>query len=92
MFRTQKDEIRVRIQNNAGFTLVNRLLVATIAIFSGVVVTLIGTGSNLFRDVSGNTKSQIDAQETLNAIEDLIIDATEVFIMHMVQELLWESR
>lgn len=38
-------------------------------------MTLIGTGSNLFRGVSGNTKSQIDAQETLNAIEDLIIDA-----------------
>ena len=76
MFRTQKDEIRKGIQNNAGFTLIEMIVtVAIIAIFSGVVVTLIGTGSNLFRDVSGNTKSQIDAQETLNAIEDLIIDA-----------------
>lgn len=76
MFRTQKDTIRKGIQNNAGFTLIEMIVtVAVIAIFSGVVVTLIGTGSNLFRGVSGNTKSQIDAQETLNAIEDLIIDA-----------------
>ena len=76
MFRTQKDTIRKVIQNNAGFTLIEMIVtVAIIAIFSGVVVTLIGTGSNLFRGVSGNTKSQIDAQETLNAIEDLIIDA-----------------
>ena len=76
MFRTQKDTIRKGIQNNAGFTLIEMIVtVAIIAIFSGVVVTLIGTGSNLFRGVSGNTKSQIDAQETLNAIEDLIIDA-----------------
>ena len=76
MFRTQKDAIRKGIQNNAGFTLIEMIVtVAIIAIFSGIVVTLIGTGSNLFRGVSGNTKSQIDAQETLNAIEDLIIDA-----------------
>lgn len=76
MFRTQKDTIRKGIQNNAGFTLIEMIVtVAIIAIFSGVVVTLIGTGSNLFRGVSGNAKSQIDAQETLNAIEDLIIDA-----------------
>ena len=76
MFRTQKDTIRKGIQNNAGFTLIEMIVtVAIIAIFSGVVVTLIGTGSNLFRGVSGNTKSQIDAQETLNSIEDLIIDA-----------------
>lgn len=76
MFRTQKDTIKKGIQNNAGFTLIEMIVtVAIIAIFSGVVVTLIGTGSNLFRGVSGNTKSQIDAQETLNAIEDLIIDA-----------------
>lgn len=76
MLRTQKDTIRKGIQNNAGFTLIEMIVtVAIIAIFSGVVVTLIGTGSNLFRGVSGNTKSQIDAQETLNAIEDLIIDA-----------------
>lgn len=76
MFRTQKDTIRKGIQNNAGFTLIEMIVtVAIIAIFSSVVVTLIGTGSNLFRGVSGNTKSQIDAQETLNAIEDLIIDA-----------------
>ena len=82
MFRTQKDTIRKGIQNNVGFTLIEMIVtVAIIAIFSGVVVTLIGTGSNLFRGVSGNTKSQIDSQETLNAIEDLIIDANRRFLL-----------
>ena len=44
MFSTQKDTIRKEIQNNAGFTLIEMIVtVAIIAIFSGVVVTLIFT-------------------------------------------------
>lgn len=73
---TQKETIRRKKNNNAGFTLIEMIVtVAIIAIFSGVVVTLITTGSSLFRGVSGNTKAQVDAQETLDEIEDLIIDA-----------------
>ena len=73
---TQKETIRRKKNNSAGFTLIEMIVtVAIIAIFSGVVVTLITTGSSLFRGVSGNTKAQVDAQETLDEIEDLIIDA-----------------
>ena len=73
---TQKETIRRKKNNNAGFTLIEMIVtVAIIAIFSGVVVTLITTGSSLFRGVSGNTKAQVDAQEALDEIEDLIIDA-----------------
>ena len=76
MRRTQKGTVRKRRNNSAGFTLIEMIVtVAIIAIFSGVVVTLITTGSSLFRGVSGNTKSQANAQETLDEIEDLIIDA-----------------
>lgn len=50
MFRTQKDTIRKGIQNNAGFTLIEMIVtVAIIAIFSGVVVTLIGTAQSVQR-------------------------------------------
>lgn len=73
---TQRRTIRKEKNNSAGFTLIEMIVtVAIIAIFSGVVVTLITTGSSLFRGVSGNTKSQVKAQETLDEIEDLIIDA-----------------
>lgn len=73
---TQRRTIRKEKNNSAGFTLIEMIVtVAIIAIFSGVVVTLIITGSSLFRGVSGNTKSQVKAQETLDEIEDLIIDA-----------------
>lgn len=76
MKKTQKKAIRKGKNNSAGFTLIEMIVtVAIIAIFSGVVVTLITTGSGLFRGVSGNTKSQVDAQETLDAIEDMVIDA-----------------
>ena len=55
---TQKETIRRKKNNNAGFTLIEMIVtVAIIAIFSGVVVTLITTGSSLFRGVSGNTKA-----------------------------------
>ena len=53
---TQKETIRRKKNNSAGFTLIEMIVtVAIIAIFSGVVVTLITTGSSLFRGVSGNT-------------------------------------
>ena len=70
MKKTQQETVRKMKNNSAGFTLIEMIVtVAIISIFSGVVVTLITTGSGLFRGVSGNTKSQVDAQETLDAIE-----------------------
>ena len=94
MFRTQKDTIRKGIQNNAGFTLIEMIVtVAIIAIFSGVVVTLIGTGSNLFRGVSGNTKSQIECSGDFKC--DRRFDhrcKQKCVLCIMVQELIWESR
>lgn len=76
MKKTQQETVRKMKNNSAGFTLIEMIVtVAIISIFSGVVVTLITTGSGLFRGVSGNTKSQVDAQETLDAIEDMVIDA-----------------
>lgn len=76
MKKTQQETVRKMKNNSAGFTLIEMIVtVAIISIFSGVVVTLITTGSGVFRGVSGNTKSQVDAQETLDAIEDMVIDA-----------------
>ena len=49
--------------------------VAIIAIFSGVVVTFIGTGSSVYRSTSSSSKVQMETQETFDKIEDLIIDA-----------------
>ncbi len=47
---TQRRTIRKEKNNSAGFTLIEMIVtVAIIAIFSGVVVTLITTGSSLFR-------------------------------------------
>lgn len=63
-------------KQDKGFTLIEMIVtVSIIAVFAGVLLTLVTTGSNLFRGVSGNTKAQVDAQETLDAIEDLLIDA-----------------
>lgn len=61
---------------NRGFTLIEMIVtVAIIAIFSGVVLTFIGTGSSVYRSTSSNSKVQMETQETFDKIEDLIIDA-----------------
>lgn len=61
---------------NKGFTLIEMIVtVAIIAIFSGVVVTFIGTGSSVYRSTSSSSKVQMETQETFDKIEDLIIDA-----------------
>ena len=71
----KKTERKVR-KSNRGFTLIEMIVtVAIIAVFGGVLSTLIGTGSNLFRGVSNNTKTQVNAQQVLDEMEDLIIDA-----------------
>lgn len=70
--RTEKE----RQQKNRGFTLVEMIVtVAIIAIFSGVVVTAVSVGSNLYRNVSSSTRVQVDTQQLLDEMENLIIDA-----------------
>lgn len=65
-----------RKNNNRGFTLIELIItVAIIAIFSGVILTFIGTGSNTYRSTSNSAKVQMEAQETADSLEDLIIDA-----------------
>ena len=64
------------ILKNKGFTLIEMIVtVAIIAIFSGVVLTFIGTGTSVYRNTSSNSKVQMETQETFDKIEDLIIDA-----------------
>lgn len=63
-----------RLQNK-GFTLIELIVtIAIIAIFSGVVLTFISTGSNTYRSTSSSAKVQMETQETFDQIEDLIID------------------
>lgn len=70
----KKTEERLK-NNNRGFTLMELIVtVAIIAIFSGVILTFIGTGSNSYRSTSSSAKVQMEAQETADSLEDLIID------------------
>ena len=62
--------------NNRGFTLIEMVVtVAIIAIFAGIVLNLITTGSNLFRNTSNTAKVQMETQETFDKIEDMIINS-----------------
>ena len=67
-------ERKKRLQNK-GFTLVELIVtVAIIAVFAGVVLTFITTGSSTYRSTSSNAKVQMETQETFDQIEELIID------------------
>lgn len=60
---------------NKGFTLIELIVtVAIIAIFSGVILTFVTTGSNTYRSTSSTAKVQMETQETFDRIEDMIID------------------
>lgn len=66
---------RTRQTDNRGLTLIELVItVAIIAIFSGVVLTFIMTGSNTCRSTSSNAKVQMETQELVDRMEDLIID------------------
>lgn len=63
-------------KNSGGFTLIELIItVAIIAIFSGVILSFIGIGSNTYRSTSSNAKVQMETQEVVDRMEDLIIDA-----------------
>lgn len=60
---------------NKGFTLIELIVtVAIIAIFSGVILMFVTTGSNTYRSTSSTAKVQMETQETFDRIEDMIID------------------
>ena len=62
--------------NNSGLTLIELIVViAIIAIFSGVVLAYITSSSNFYRNTSNNSKVQMETQETFDKIEDMIINA-----------------
>lgn len=63
-------------KKNSGFTLIEMIVtVAIIAIFSGVVLSLITSSSSSYRNTSSNSKVQMETQETFDKIEDMIINA-----------------
>lgn len=67
-------ERKKRLENR-GFTLIELIVtVAIIAIFSGVVLTFITTGSNTYRSTFNTAKVQMETQETFDQIEEMIID------------------
>lgn len=67
-------ERKKRLENR-GFALIELIVtVAIIAIFSGVVLTFITTGSNTYRSTSNTAKVQMETQETFDQIEEMIID------------------
>ncbi|WP_419508162.1 prepilin-type N-terminal cleavage/methylation domain-containing protein [Blautia sp.] len=61
--------------DNRGLTLIELIItVAIVAIFSGVVLTFITTGSNTYRSTSSSAKVQMETQELIDRMEDMIID------------------
>lgn len=63
-------------KHNKGFTLIELVVtIAIIAVFSGVVAAVIGLGNNAYQSTSGNARVQMEAQEALDQIENLVIDA-----------------
>lgn len=61
--------------DNRGLTLIELIITAAIiAIFSGVVLTFITTGSNTYRSTSSSAKVQMETQELIDRMEDMIID------------------
>ena len=62
-------------RKNRGFTLIELIVtVAIIAIFSGVVVSVVGTGSHSYRTTSSNVKVQMETQDIMDQIQNIIID------------------
>lgn len=62
-------------QRNKGFTLIELIVtIAIIAIFSGVVLTVVGTGAHSYRTTSSNTKVQMETQDVMDQIQNIIID------------------
>lgn len=62
-------------QKNKGFTLIELIVtIAIIAIFSGVVLTVVGTGVHSYRTTSSNTKVQMETQDVMDQIQNIIID------------------
>lgn len=67
-------------KNNRGFTLIEMIVtVAIIAIFSGVVLKFMTTGSNIFRSTSNSAQVQMETQATFDKIEDMIINTNRGF-------------
>ena len=63
-------------RKNKGFTLIEVMVtIAIIAIFTGVVTLLISNGSASYRNTSSNARVQMETQETLDQLQDLVIDA-----------------
>lgn len=62
-------------RKNRGFTLIELIVtIAIMGIFSGVVLTVIGTGANSYRSTSSNAKAQMETQEVMDQIQNMIID------------------
>ena len=62
-------------KKNRGFTLIELIVtVAIMAIFSGVVLSMIGTGANSYRKTSSTAKAQMETQDVMDQIQNMIID------------------
>lgn len=65
-------------RNDQGLTLIEMVItVAIIGIVSVVILSVVSTGANFYRGVSGTTRSQRDLQELIDDVENIIMDANK---------------
>ena len=90
-----RNQIAKMQTDNRGLTLIELIItVAIIAIFSGVVLTFITTGSNTYRSTSSSAKVQMETQELIDRMVQVRISdpQSKMISNRAAQETVTETR